>query len=207
MIKLKSNLVFLFLVFSLNGFTQKPADKRLAGLDTAVVRTLKDWKAPGVSIAVVDKNKVVYTGGFGYRNVEKKLPVTDNTLFAIGSCTKAFTASMLGTLVKEGHIDLDKPVRDYLPELKFFNDQLDNQVTLRDMMCHRTGLPRHDYNTTLFALLPPQPDYELVPSGKDEFKLKIMDGFSVNFTLDDQGKAIEAVFVQPNGMFTAKRKE
>lgn len=146
MVKFKSCLLLLFLVLSLDGFTQKPTDKRLAGLDTAVARILKDWKAPGVSIAVVDKNKVVYTGGFGYRDVEKKLPVTDNTLFAIGSCTKAFTASMLGTLVKEGRIDLDKPVRDYLPELRFFNDQLNNQVTLRDMMCHRTGLPRHDYS-------------------------------------------------------------
>lgn len=127
-------------------FAQKPTDKRLAGLDTFVARVLKDWKAPGVSIAVVEKNNVVYTGGFGYRDLEKKLPVTENTLFAIGSCTKAFTSSMLGMLIKEGTVDLDKPVRTYLPELKFYNEYLNDHVTLRDMMCHRTGLPRHDYS-------------------------------------------------------------
>ena len=83
---------------------------------------MKEWNAPGVTIAVVEKNKVIYTGGFGYRDNEKKLPVTENTLFAIGSCTKAFTASILGMLEKEGKVSLDKPVRDYLPELVFKNE-------------------------------------------------------------------------------------
>ena len=125
---------------------QPPADPRLKGLDTFVNKILKDWHAAGVSIAVVEKNKVVYAGGFGYRDYEKKLPVTATTLFAIGSCTKAFTGSLLGMLEKEGKVDLDKPVRNYLPELKFYNEHLNNHVTLRDMMCHRTGLPRHDYS-------------------------------------------------------------
>jgi len=138
---------YFILLLSVSGLVaQKPTDKRLAGLDTFIARVLKDWKAPGVSIAVVEKNKVVYTGGFGYRDLEKKLPVTENTLFAIGSCTKAFTSSMLGMLVKDGLLDLDKPVRNYLPELKFYNEYLNDHVTLRDMMCHRTGLPRHDYS-------------------------------------------------------------
>jgi CubicO group peptidase (beta-lactamase class C family) len=123
---------------------QPPTDKRLAGLDTFALRLLKEWNAPGVTIAVVEKNKVIYTGGFGYRDYEKKLPVTENTLFAIGSCTKAFTASMIGMLVKDGVLDLDKPVRNYLPELKFQNEYTNDHATLRDMLCHRTGLPRHD---------------------------------------------------------------
>jgi CubicO group peptidase (beta-lactamase class C family) len=125
-------------------FAQAPADPRLKGLDTLVNRVLKEWHAPGVSIAVVEKNKVIYTGGFGYRDVNKKLPVTQTTLFAIGSCTKAFTASMLGMLQNEGKVDIEKPVRNYLPELRFYNDYLNDHVTLHDMMCHRTGLPRHD---------------------------------------------------------------
>jgi len=125
---------------------QPPADPRLKGLDTFALRILKEWNAPGVTIAVVEKNKVIYTGGFGYRDHEKKLPVTENTLFAIGSCTKAFTASILGMLEKEGKVSLDKPVRDYLPELVFKNDYTNKNATLRDMMCHRTGLPRHDFS-------------------------------------------------------------
>ena len=135
----------LFLI-SVRSFAQPPTDPRLKGLDTFALRLLKEWDAPGVTIAVVEKNKVIYTGGFGYRDYEKKLPVTENTLFAIGSCTKAFTASILGMLEKEGKVSLDKPVRDYLPELVFKNDYTNKYATLRDMMCHRTGLPRHDYS-------------------------------------------------------------
>ncbi len=141
---MKMIFISSLLLLSLNVLSQPPVDKRLAGLDTFVIKVLKDWHAPGVAIAVVEKNKVVYTGGFGYRDYEKKLPVTENTLFAIGSCTKAFTASILGMLVKEGKVDLDKPVRNYLPELKFQNEYTNDHATLRDMMSHRTGLPRHD---------------------------------------------------------------
>ena len=136
------SFITIIIFFSVNA--QPPTDKRLAGLDTFVLKVLKDWHAAGVSIAVVEKGKVVYTGGFGYRDLDKKLPVTENTLFGIGSCTKAFTASMLGMLVKEGKVDLDKPVRNYFPELKFQNEYTNDHCTLRDMMCHRTGLPRHD---------------------------------------------------------------
>lgn len=145
---MKNAFPFVVVLFFLNHIilAQIPLDSRLGGLDTFVQRVLDDWKAPGVAIAVVEKDKVIYAGGFGYRNYAEKLPVTENTLFAIGSCTKAFTASMLGMLVKEGKIDLDKPVRDYLPELKFKNEYANTHVTLRDMMTHRTGLPRHDFS-------------------------------------------------------------
>lgn len=144
---MKIRLLFLLLtIFHIAVLAQIPADKRLTGIDAEIHKILKDYKAPGVTIAVVEKNKVVYSGGFGYRDIEKKLPVTENTLFAIGSCTKAFTSAMLGMLAESGQLDIDKPVRSYLPELKFFNDQMNNTITIRDMMCHRTGLPRHDFS-------------------------------------------------------------
>src|ERR1700709_1726181 len=103
-------------------------DKRLSGLDTAFARVLSVWKGAGFAVAVVEKNKVVYARGFGYRDVEKKLPVTANTLFAIGSCTKAFTASQIGVLAAKGDVDIDKPVRDYLPALKFYNNEMNDGV-------------------------------------------------------------------------------
>ena len=135
-------IVSLFLlIFALEVQAQ---DKRLAGLDTFINRVLKEWKAVGVSVAVVEKNKVLLAKGYGYRDLDKKLPVTDETLFAIGSCTKAFTSTLLGMLVSEGKLDLDKPVNQYIPGLRFYNDALTSQVTTRDMMSHRTGLPRHD---------------------------------------------------------------
>lgn len=134
-------------------FAQKkavtPADP-FAGLDTAFQRVLKDRNAVGFAVAVVKKDKIIYAKGFGYRDNEKKLSVTPNTLFAIGSCTKAFTASLLGLLNKDGKVDFDKSPREYLPELEFYNNELNNEITVRDMMCHRTGLPRHDYSWYLF---------------------------------------------------------
>lgn len=140
----KPFLTLSAVLFFIVVIAQPPTDPRLKGLDTMALKVLKDWHAAGVTIAVVEKGKVVYTGGFGYRDIDKKLPVTENTQFAIGSCTKAFTASMLGMLAKDGKLELDKPVRNYLPELKFQNEYTNDHCTLRDMMCHRTGLPRHD---------------------------------------------------------------
>lgn len=151
---MKKILTGLFAFLILSGHAQKITtitDKRLASLDTAFARILKTWNAAGFSVAVVEKNKVVYAKGFGYRNYEKKLPVTPNTIFAIGSCTKAFTTSMIGLLQKDGKLDIDQPAHRYLPELNFYTNDLTNTVTLRDMMSHRTGLPRHDFSWYLFS--------------------------------------------------------
>jgi CubicO group peptidase (beta-lactamase class C family) len=151
-------LPLTFLCFSLLISPFLPAQGRhhgaaadpFAGLDTAFARVLKDWHAAGFAVAVVDRDKVIYAKGFGYRDADAKLPVTPHTLFAIGSCTKAFTASLIGQLNQQGVLDIDKPVRNYLPDLKFYNPDMDNMITLRDMMCHRTGLPRYDLAWYLF---------------------------------------------------------
>lgn len=103
----------LLLVFALTSqyiFAQKPTDKRLAGLDTFVTKVLKDWHGAGVGFAVVEKNKIIYTGGFSYRDYENKTPVTENTLFAIGSCTKAFIASLMGMAVNDSKLKLIKKI-------------------------------------------------------------------------------------------------
>lgn len=143
--------IFLFCLISTTCLAQKQkADKRFTGLDTAFTRVLNEWKAAGFAVAVVEKDKVVYAKGFGFEDYEKKKPVTTNTQFAIGSCTKAFTAALMGILRKDDLLSFDKPVTDYLPELKFYNDELNNKVTLRDMMSHRTGLPRHDFSWYLW---------------------------------------------------------
>jgi CubicO group peptidase (beta-lactamase class C family) len=83
-------------------------------------------------------------GGFGYRDVKNKLEVTPDTLFAIGSCTKAFTATVLGMLVEEGKLEWNKPVRNYLPALKLYDPVVSEQITPLDLVTHRSGLPRHD---------------------------------------------------------------
>jgi CubicO group peptidase (beta-lactamase class C family) len=129
---------------------KKTSDNRLAGIDAQLESILTDWKAAGFAVAVVEKNKVVYAKGFGFSDYEKKVPVTTNTLFAIGSCSKAFTSSILGLLKNESKVDFDKSPSEYIPQLSFFNNEMNTNITVRDLMCHRTGLPRHDYSWYLF---------------------------------------------------------
>lgn len=144
---MKKTVTVLMLMISLSTFAQKkqkPEADRFAGIDAQMEKLLSTWHAAGFAVAVVEKDKVIFAKGYGYKDFEKKLLVTPNTLFAIGSCTKAFTASLMGMLVDDKKIEYDKPIRDYLPELKFYNDAMNSQITVRDVMTHRTGLPRHD---------------------------------------------------------------
>ena len=118
--------------------------QRLEGLDAYMAKTLKDWNAPGVGVGIVANDKLVFAKGYGFRDYEKKLPFTPTTMSPIASNTKLFTAIAAGMLVEEGKLSWDKPVRESVPAIRFFNDQLNNSVTLRDMLSHRTGITRHD---------------------------------------------------------------
>lgn len=152
---MKKSLCVILCLVAANTFAQKSANNtnKFAGLDTVFARVLKDWKAAGFAVAVVEKNKVIYAKGFGLKNIETRAAVTENTQFAIGSCTKAFTSALIGLLVKDGKVDADKPVRNYLPGLNFYNNDMNNNVTLRDMMSHRTGVSRFDYSWYFFPSL------------------------------------------------------
>src|SRR5437667_3763804 len=119
-------------------------DSRLKGFDEYIQKLLQDWNAPAVGVGIVVSNKLAFAKGFGYRDYGKKLPFTPNTLCPIASNTKLFTAMAAGLLVKEGKLDWDKPIRDSVPAIRFFNDELNHTVTLRDMLAHRTGVTRHD---------------------------------------------------------------
>jgi CubicO group peptidase (beta-lactamase class C family) len=131
---------------------EDPHKKVLEGFDVVVEKALKDFKVPGLAIAVVKDGEVIYSKGFGQRDVDKNLPVTPHTLFAIGSCTKAFTTFVMGTLVDEGKLQWDTPVRTYLPGFRMSDPIATESITPRDLVTHRSGLPRHDmawYNTRL----------------------------------------------------------
>jgi CubicO group peptidase (beta-lactamase class C family) len=121
-----------------------PATK-LQGLDELADQAMKQWKVPGVAIAVVGDGKVIYAKGYGYRDFENKLPVTTGTLFPIGSITKSFTALTFAILKDEGKVDWDQPVRTYLPEFDMNDVVATERATPRDLFSHRTGLPRHDF--------------------------------------------------------------
>ena len=146
------------------------ARKALEGFDELVAKGLAALKVPGAAIAVVKDSEVVLAKGYGFRDVDGKLPMTADTLMAIGSSTKAFTAFALGTLVDQGRVEWDKPVRDYIPWFRLYDAQAGERLTPRDLVTHRSGLPRHDlvwYNNTTatreqlvrsLAYLPPTAD-------------------------------------------------
>lgn len=136
--------LLLLLIVSTASSQNKDIEKKLKGFDQFVDRVMKEWKVQGVAVAIVYKDKVILSKGYGYRNVEQKLPVTDETIFAIGSCTKAFTAAGVCLLEEDGKLELDKPVREYLPDFKLQDDYVSDNMTPRDLLCHRSGLPRHD---------------------------------------------------------------
>jgi len=137
--------VLLLVLFSTTIAAQEVnVAERLAGFDEYMAKTLKDWNAPGVGVGIVINGKLVFAKGYGYRDYEKKLPFTPETVVPIASNTKLFTATAAGMLVEEGKLTWDKPVRESVPTIRFFNEQLNNEVTLRDMLSHRTGITRHD---------------------------------------------------------------
>ena len=136
--------IVTFLLFSSIVFSQPAFQKTFQAIDKYIDSLLKDWNIPGLALGIVYKDQLIYSKGYGYRNLEQKLPVEATTLFPIASNTKLFTATAAAMLEEEGKLDLDKPVRNYMPMLTFSNDELNTKVTLRDMLSHRTGLPRYD---------------------------------------------------------------
>lgn len=119
-------------------------NKSLKGFDTYIEQVMNEWNTLGIAVGIVIKGELVYAKGFGYRDLEKQLPVTPKTLFPIASNTKLFTAVAMGMLVEEGKLSWDKPISTYVPQIRFYNQDLYNTVTLRDMLAHRTSISRHD---------------------------------------------------------------
>lgn len=116
----------------------------LAGFGAFVEQALEDFDVPGATVAVVRGDSVALAKGWGVRNVESGEPVTARTVMPIGSATKAFTSLLVGTLVEEGELAWDEPVRRWLPTFRLSTDLATDRATPVDLLTHRTGLPRHD---------------------------------------------------------------
>ena len=114
-----------------------------AKINRMVETTLEDWGIPGAAIAVV-RGDGTYVKGYGVREIGKPEPVTPDTLFAIGSLSKAFTATAIGILVGERKMAWDDPVRKHLPGFRLSDPLADANVTIRDLLAHRTGLGRNE---------------------------------------------------------------
>jgi CubicO group peptidase (beta-lactamase class C family) len=118
-----------------------PANTR--EIDAVIQRALAIWNVPGVAVAIVRADEVVYLKGHGASAVGTKSAVTPDTLFPIGSCTKAFVTAALAMLVAEGKLDWDDPVRKHVPFFRLGDPLADREVRIRDLLCHRTGLAGH----------------------------------------------------------------
>lgn len=118
--------------------------KELNGFDDFVRKLMRDWKVPGLAVAIARDGEMIYSRGFGLRDVEGELPVTPHSIFAIGSTTKTMTTAALALLADEGKFDWDTPIREYLPTFKLWDAFASERMSGRDLTSHRSGLPRHD---------------------------------------------------------------
>jgi CubicO group peptidase (beta-lactamase class C family) len=118
------------------------AQEPFPGLDAYVAKAVQQWKVPGLSVAIVRNDSVLYTKGFGVLAVGSTTPVNDQTLFEIGSSSKAFTATLVAMMVSDGKMRWDDHVTDYLPGLKLYDPIANAELTIRDALTHRSGLAR-----------------------------------------------------------------
>jgi CubicO group peptidase (beta-lactamase class C family) len=135
--RLSAIIAFLLLAtyFSLNAQTIAPAE-----IDNLVNKTLKTFNVPGIAVAIVKDNKVIFAKGYGVSSVTTNQPVDPNTLFGIASNSKAFTVTALGILVDEKKLSWDTKIVDIIPEFRLYSPYVTEDFTIRDMLTHRSGL-------------------------------------------------------------------
>jgi CubicO group peptidase (beta-lactamase class C family) len=105
---------------------------------------MKDWKVPGLAIAIIRNDSIVLMKGYGTRTMDKAEPVDEHTLFAIGSSSKAFTSTLVAMMVDAGKMRWDDQATRYLPDLQMFDPYVSKELTVRDLLTHRSGLARGD---------------------------------------------------------------
>ncbi|MEM6630797.1 MAG: serine hydrolase [Bacteroidota bacterium] len=130
-------LFFLILYSQLQGQNRDP---RFDGLTEEVDSLMKKCQTVGVSITVVENDSLIWSRGFGYRNLEEKLPVTPNTLFPIASATKPISSSLIGVYVGKGEVAMHDKPRKYIPYLEFASEEMNSLITVEDLLAHRSGI-------------------------------------------------------------------
>lgn len=136
---LSVNLFLILIVFPVLVFAQTLDDK-IKEIDAYAEKVRADWKVPGFAVGIVKDDKVVFTKGYGVRELNKPAKVDENTLFAIASNSKAFTTAALAILVDEGKLDWDDKVIKYLPDFQMYDPFVTGDITIRDIVSHRSGL-------------------------------------------------------------------
>ncbi len=120
------------------------AQEPYPGLDAYIAKCLKDLKVPGAAVAIVRNDSVIYLKGFGVLAAGSQTAVDTQTLFEIGSSSKAFTATLVAMMVSDGKMHYDDLITKYLPDFKLYDPYASAQVTIRDALEHRSGIPRDE---------------------------------------------------------------
>jgi CubicO group peptidase (beta-lactamase class C family) len=139
-----TTLLILPLLLLAGPLLARAQEAPLTGLDDYVNKAIKDWEVPGLAIAVIKDDRIVLAKGYGVRELGKPAPVDEHTLFAIGSSSKAFTAASIAMLVDEGKLKWDDPATKYLSGFQLYDPYTTHELTVRDLLSHRSGLERGD---------------------------------------------------------------
>jgi CubicO group peptidase (beta-lactamase class C family) len=112
------------------------------GFDAYVTKTMADGKVPGLALAIVRHDSVIYVKAYGVKEIGKPDKVDENTLFEIGSTTKTFTSALVGIMQTDGKLRFDDKISAYHPDFRLYDPYASAEVTIRDVLSHRTGLAR-----------------------------------------------------------------
>jgi CubicO group peptidase (beta-lactamase class C family) len=145
LIKLLRYCVYLVCFAALAAPATVDSAKALEGFDASVVRAMRELQAPGVAVGAIVDGRVILAKGYGVRELGRSATVTPDTIFAVGSMTKSFTAVTVAAMVDEGRLNWDRPVREYLPWFRMFDPVATDLITPRDLLTHRSGLPGHNF--------------------------------------------------------------
>ena len=186
--KITSLLCLCFLFITV--FSQEPTFIK-DSLDRYIENAMKDWQIHGVAVCIVKDGKVLLMKGYGLREMGKPEKVDENTLFMIGSCTKAFTGTALAMLAAEKKLSLDDKVQKWVPDFKQYDPWVTKEAIIRDLLCHRLGFETFQGDFMYF-------DSDLTyPQVKEKFgKVKPLYGFRSHWGYTNAGFAVAGEVVQ-----------
>jgi CubicO group peptidase (beta-lactamase class C family) len=138
--KFPTRAFFFLLIFLSILFDSYAQGLTSAQIDSLAERARRAFEVPGIAVCVIKDGRVIHSKGYGVRSLRTGQPVDENTLFGIASNTKAFTTAALGMLVDEGKLSWDDKVRKFIPEFKLYDPYVTEEFTIRDLLCHRSGL-------------------------------------------------------------------
>lgn len=197
---------------------EKPAEKRsdyaslLDEIDQFAEKAIEQWSVPGLAMAIVKDGEVLFAKGYGLREIETDQAVDEDTLFCIASNSKAFTAAALGLLVERKQLKWDDPVTKYVPDFRMPDPNVTGEITVRDLVCHRSGLDTFSgdllwfgTNYTSDEVIQRIPELKPVSSFRSQYGYQnLMFVVAAKVIENVSGKKwdafVESEFLQPIGM-------